>query len=40
MVGKAAEFAGWTEEATFKEAMFRLRSEAGEHTEQLKAEER
>ena len=38
MVGRAAEFAGWTEEATFKAAMFRLRGEAGEHAEQLKAE--
>ena len=38
MVGRAAEFAGWTEEATFKAAMFRLRGEAGEHAEQLKSE--
>ena len=38
MVGRAAEFAGWTEEATFKAAMFRLRGEAGEHAEQLKTE--
>ena len=38
MVGRAAEFAGWTEEATFKAAMFRLRGDAGEHAEQLKAE--
>ena len=38
MMGRAAEFAGWTEEATFKAAMFRLRGEAGEHAEQLKSE--
>ena len=38
MVERAAEFAGWTEEATFKAAMFRLRGEAGEHVEQLKSE--
>ena len=38
MVGRAAEFAGWSEEATFKAAMFRLRGEAGELAEQLKEE--
>ena len=38
MVGRAAEFAGWSEENTFKAAMFRLRGEAGEHAEQLKSE--
>ena len=38
MVSRAAEFAGWTAEQTFKAAMFRLRGEAGEHVEQLRAE--
>ncbi|KAF0311952.1 hypothetical protein FJT64_017275 [Amphibalanus amphitrite] len=38
MVNRAAEFAGWTDDATFKAAMFRLRGEAGEHAEQLKSE--
>ena len=38
MVGRAAEFAGWSEEATFKAALFRLRGEAGELAEQLREE--
>ena len=38
MVTRAADFAGWNEEQTFKAAMFRLRGEAGEHAEQLREE--
>ena len=38
MIGRAAEFAGWTADQTFKAAMFRLRGEAGEHVEQLRTE--
>ncbi|XP_043212890.1 uncharacterized protein LOC122376994 [Amphibalanus amphitrite] len=38
MLTRAAEFAGWNEEQTFKAAMFRLRGEAGEHAEQLRDE--
>ena len=38
MVDRAAEFAGWTPEQSFKAAMFRLRGEAGEYTEQLRDE--
>ena len=40
MVGRAADFAGWTEEQTFKAALFRLRGEAGEHVEQLRSEDK
>ena len=38
MIGRAAEFAGWTPDQTFKAAMFRLRGEAGELVEQLRTE--
>ena len=38
MVGRAAEFASWTEENTFKAAIFRMRGEASELAEQLKDE--
>ena len=40
MVGRATDFAGWTEEQTFKAALFRLRGETGEHVEQLRSEEK
>ena len=36
MVERAAEFAAWTPEQSFKAAMFRLRGEAGEFAEQLR----
>ena len=38
MIEKAAEFAGWTPEQSFKAALFRLRGEAGEYAEQLRDE--
>ena len=38
MIERAAEFAGWGPEQSFKAAMFRLRGEAGEFAEQLRDE--
>ena len=38
MVERAAEFAGWNEDQTYKAALFRLRGEAGEYAEQLRDE--
>ena len=38
MIERAAEFAGWGPDQSFKAAMFRLRGEAGEYAEQLKDE--
>ena len=38
MIERAAEFAGWATDQSFKAAMFRLRGEAGDYAEQLKDE--
>ena len=38
MIERAAEFAGWGPEQSFKAALFRLRGEAGEYAEQLRDE--
>ena len=38
MIERAAEFAGWTPEQSFKAALFRLRGEASEYAEQLRDE--
>lgn len=38
MVERTAAFTGWSEDNTFKAALFRLRGEASEHIEQLRAE--
>ena len=40
MIERAAEFAGWTANQSFKAALFRLRGEAGEFAEQLRDEEK
>ena len=38
LIERAAEFAGWGPEQSFKAALFRLRGEAGEYAEQLRDE--
>ena len=38
MVERTAAFTGWSEDNTFKAALFRLRGEASEHIEQLRDE--
>ena len=38
MIERAAEFAGWGADHSFKAALFRLRGEAGEYAEQLREE--